>query len=233
MAAETSTDWGLDPFPHARLRHPCRLLILAPPFWNIFLDRTERARRDRRQIGEPAFSCAAFAHCSGAASSTPSSKPSTARSKLSTPTSPASQPAIPMAANGPMAGAAVMMQGRMCAWRRPAATAAAEAATPRRRPRSLLAATSRRHRPGQPPAASRRSNRTGDRKRACAGSLQRMPLCCSNSLICGKIRGNFANLAAKAGRRRGFPTISQLVTPKFPTHPNREFSGANRKLFPA
>jgi hypothetical protein len=55
----------------------------------------------------------------------------------------------------------------------------------------------------------------------------------SNSLIHGKIQGNFGDLAAKARRRLSFPTISQLVTPKFPTHPNREFSGANRELFPA
>jgi hypothetical protein len=54
----------------------------------------------------------------------------------------------------------------------------------------------------------------------------------SNSLIMGKIQGNFADLAAKAGRGFGFPTTSQLVTPKFPTHLNREFSGANRELFP-
>jgi hypothetical protein len=53
------------------------------------------------------------------------------------------------------------------------------------------------------------------------------------SLLSGKIQGNFADLAAKEGRWLGFPTISQLVTPKFPTHLNREFSGANRELFPA
>ena len=53
----------------------------------------------------------------------------------------------------------------------------------------------------------------------------------SNSLIHGKIQGNFVDLAAKVGRRLSFPTITQLVTPKFPTHPNREFSGANRELF--
>jgi len=29
-----------------------------------------------------------------------------------------------------------------------------------------------------------------------------------------------------------FPNISQLVTPKFPTHLNREFCGANRECFP-
>jgi len=55
----------------------------------------------------------------------------------------------------------------------------------------------------------------------------------SISLITGKIQGNFPDLAAKAGRRLGFPTVSQLVTPKFPTHPNRQFCGANRELFPA
>ena len=55
----------------------------------------------------------------------------------------------------------------------------------------------------------------------------------SNSLIHGKIQGNFPDLAAKARKRLGFPTISQLLTPKFPTHPNREFSGANRELFAA
>ena len=55
----------------------------------------------------------------------------------------------------------------------------------------------------------------------------------SISLIHGKIQGNFADLAAKAGRRLGFPTISQPLTPKFPTHQNREFCGANRELFPA
>ena len=55
----------------------------------------------------------------------------------------------------------------------------------------------------------------------------------SNSLIHGKIQGNLADLAAKAGRRLGFPIIDQLLTSKFPTHPNREFSGANRELFSA
>src|SRR5665811_1080528 len=55
----------------------------------------------------------------------------------------------------------------------------------------------------------------------------------SNSLICGQIQGNFADLAAKAGSRLCFPTISQLLTPKFPTHQNREFCRANRELFPA
>ena len=55
----------------------------------------------------------------------------------------------------------------------------------------------------------------------------------SNSLIRGKIQGNFADLATKAGRRLCFPTISQLLTPKFPTYPNREFCRANRELFPA
>jgi hypothetical protein len=55
----------------------------------------------------------------------------------------------------------------------------------------------------------------------------------SKSLIHGKIQGNFPDLAAKARRRLGFPTINQLVTPKFPTHPNREFSGTNRELFHA
>ena len=55
----------------------------------------------------------------------------------------------------------------------------------------------------------------------------------ANSLLSGKIQGNFVDLAAKAGRGLGFPTISQLLTPKFPTHPNREFCGANRELFPA
>ena len=48
-----------------------------------------------------------------------------------------------------------------------------------------------------------------------------------------EIQGIFADLTAKAGRRLGFPTISQLVRPKFPTHPNREFSGANRDSFSA
>lgn len=48
----------------------------------------------------------------------------------------------------------------------------------------------------------------------------------SNSLIRGKIQGNFVDSAAKAQWRLGFPTIDQLVAPKFPTHPNRE-------LFPA
>jgi hypothetical protein len=47
-----------------------------------------------------------------------------------------------------------------------------------------------------------------------------------------KIQGNFADLAAKAERGLSFPTTSQLVTPKFPTHLNREFSGANRESFP-
>ena len=55
----------------------------------------------------------------------------------------------------------------------------------------------------------------------------------SISLITGKIQGNFPDLAAKARRRLGFPIISQLLTPKFPTHPNREFCRANRELFPA
>ena len=55
----------------------------------------------------------------------------------------------------------------------------------------------------------------------------------SISLITGKIQGNFPDLAAKARRQLGFPIISELVTPKFPTHPNREFFGANRELFPA
>jgi hypothetical protein len=45
--------------------------------------------------------------------------------------------------------------------------------------------------------------------------------------------GHFADLAAKADRRLGFPTISQLVAPKFSTRPNRDSSGANRELFPA
>ena len=54
----------------------------------------------------------------------------------------------------------------------------------------------------------------------------------SNSLLSGKIQGNFADLTAKTGRRLDFPTISQLVTPKFPTHLNREFSGTNRECFP-
>ena len=49
----------------------------------------------------------------------------------------------------------------------------------------------------------------------------------------GKIQGNFPDLTAKAERPLGFPTMSQLVTPKFPTHPNREFCRANRELFPA
>jgi hypothetical protein len=53
------------------------------------------------------------------------------------------------------------------------------------------------------------------------------------SLLSGKIQGNFADLAAKARREISFPSISQLLTPKFPTHPNREFSGANREFFPA
>ena len=69
--------------------------------------------------------------------------------------------------------------------------------------------------------------------RGCAGSLLRKALWVQISLLSGKIQGNFADLTAKAGRRLDFPTISQLVTPKFPTHPNREFSGANRELFPA
>jgi hypothetical protein len=55
----------------------------------------------------------------------------------------------------------------------------------------------------------------------------------ANSLLSGKIQGNFADLAAKAGRGLGFPTISQLLTLKFPTHQNREFCRANRELFPA
>ncbi|MGB6924203.1 MAG: hypothetical protein WBE08_12165, partial [Methyloceanibacter sp.] len=55
----------------------------------------------------------------------------------------------------------------------------------------------------------------------------------SISLLSGKIQGNFPDLAAQARRRLGFPTISQLLTSKFPTHPNREFSGANRELFSA
>jgi len=67
----------------------------------------------------------------------------------------------------------------------------------------------------------------------CAERLRRTSLCPSNSLISGKIQGIFADLAAKAGRRLGFPTMSQLVTPKFPTHLNREFCAANRELFPA
>ena len=69
--------------------------------------------------------------------------------------------------------------------------------------------------------------------RGCAGSLLRKALWVQISLLSGKIQGNFADLAAKAGSRLGFPTISQLVTPKFPTHLNREFYGANRELFPA
>ena len=40
-------------------------------------------------------------------------------------------------------------------------------------------------------------------------------------------------MPAKARRRLEFPTISQLLTPKFPTYPNREFCRANRELFPA
>ena len=55
----------------------------------------------------------------------------------------------------------------------------------------------------------------------------------SNSLLSGKIQGILPDLAAKAKKRIGFPTISQLLTAKFPPHPNREFSGANRELFPA
>ena len=55
----------------------------------------------------------------------------------------------------------------------------------------------------------------------------------SNSLIRGKIQGNSPDLAAKVRRGLGFPSISQLVTPKFPAHRNREFSGANRELFAA
>jgi len=55
----------------------------------------------------------------------------------------------------------------------------------------------------------------------------------SNSLIHGKIQGNFPDLAAKARRAIRFPTISQLLTPKFPAHQNREFCRVNRELFPA
>ena len=44
--------------------------------------------------------------------------------------------------------------------------------------------------------------------------------------------GKLRRSSRKGGKRLGFPTISQLVTPKFPTHLNREFSGANRELFP-
>jgi hypothetical protein len=43
----------------------------------------------------------------------------------------------------------------------------------------------------------------------------------SISLITGKIQGTFPDLAAKARRRLGFPIISQLLTPKFPTHPEQ------------
>ena len=42
------------------------------------------------------------------------------------------------------------------------------------------------------------------------------------SLFPGKIQENYADLAAKGGKSLGFPTIRQLVTPKFPTHENRE-----------
>gem|GEM_PF-6388566 len=67
----------------------------------------------------------------------------------------------------------------------------------------------------------------------CAGRLRRTCLGSPISLITGKIQGNFPDLAAKARRQLGFPIISQLLTPKFPTHPNREFCRANRELFPA
>ena len=69
--------------------------------------------------------------------------------------------------------------------------------------------------------------------------LLRVWLCCqsgangslrANSLIHGKIQGNFPDLAAKARRRLGFPTISQLLTPKFPTHLNRELFRRNREF---
>ena len=64
------------------------------------------------------------------------------------------------------------------------------------------------------------------RQSSAKGSLR------SNSLIRWKIQGNFPDLAAKAGRPVGLPTMSQLVTPKFPTHPNRDFCRANRDCFP-
>ena len=44
--------------------------------------------------------------------------------------------------------------------------------------------------------------------------------------------GKLRRSSRQGGKRLGFPTISQLVMPKFPTHLNREFSGANRELFP-
>ena len=55
----------------------------------------------------------------------------------------------------------------------------------------------------------------------------------SISLITREIQGNFADLAATARRGLSFLSINQLLTSKFPTHLNREFSGANRELFPA
>ena len=54
-----------------------------------------------------------------------------------------------------------------------------------------------------------------------------------NSLIHRKIQGKFQNLAANTQNGPGFLTVDPSVTPKFPMHRNREFSGTNRELFPA
>ena len=45
--------------------------------------------------------------------------------------------------------------------------------------------------------------------------------------------GKFCKSSREGAKRDQFSVISQLLTPKFPTHPNREFYGANRELFPA
>ena len=45
--------------------------------------------------------------------------------------------------------------------------------------------------------------------------------------------GKFRKSSHEVAKTARFLTISQLVTPKFPPHPNREFSEANGELFPA
>ena len=45
--------------------------------------------------------------------------------------------------------------------------------------------------------------------------------------------GKFCKSSREGAKRDQFSVISQLLTPKYPTHPNREFYGANRELFPA
>ena len=78
-----------------------------------------------------------------------------------------------------------------------------------------------------------------DRSIVVPYKLLRVWLCCqsgangslrANSLLSGKIQGNFADLAAKTGRRLGFPTIDQRVAHKFPKHLNRELFRRNREF---